>query len=593
MGAGAEWAGRAAAECAAGGPLARGGGAGGRLGGERCCRALIASRQCLCDGEFARALGQEPWDALVDFGDSVCRVWDAGGLGDASAQAVDACSDWYAVSSFPGGEPSSKIATLQADPPSSSAPASQSCEDLGWGVRVTPSTCAAPGGFYLGKCEPSATPESQSNFLQVSWRAAGEGAPCAASGARLCDVLELMTLRSLLQSSLDTEAPCGMDEVWTQTPCEDDPTGLQKFSFARAATLCVSSSDATQTASAVCCADYQGEGQAADPFPASGLPDGPAGEEVVVEAEAPAEASGEAAAPEEPFPASGLPDGPAGEEDVVEAEAPEGGVTEAEAPAEVSGEAAAPEEPFPASGLPDGPAGEEDVVEAEAPEGGVTEAEAPAEVSGEAEAPEEPFPASGLPDGPVDGEETEEGAQPPQGWDGLGSAGAEGAVEFRDLESLMALPALSLLSSAVSALGADGRLASAAAQGSTLFFPNDAAVQRFLAKFDPEFVTDLSDVPGIKLILDYHVGQGAFNLGDFGGADAIKSSDAAEILRTDYLRRESIVTSRGTPLSLGVGTVNGVPIVSPELTVGEGGSSTAYLIDEVLLPPGYHSSLME
>merc|ERR1719389_1642386 len=138
-----------------------------------------------------------------------------------------------------------------------------------------------------------------------------------------------------------------MDEVWTQTPCEDDPTGLQKFSFARAATLCVSSSDATQTASAVCCADYQGE--AADPFPASGLPDGPA----------PAEASGEAAAPEEPFPASGLPDGPAGE-DVVEAEAPEGGVTEAEAPAEVSGEAAAPEEPFPASGLPDGPAGEED-----------------------------------------------------------------------------------------------------------------------------------------------------------------------------------------------------------------------------------------
>ena len=548
MGAGAEWAGRAAAECAAGGPLARGGAAGGRLGGERCCRALIASRQCLCDGEFARALGQEPWDALVDFGDSVCRVWDAGGLGDASAQAVDACSDWYAVSSFPGGEPSSKIATLQADPPSSSAPASQSCEDLGWGVRVTPSTCAAPGGFYLGKCEPSATPESQSNFLQVSWRAAGEGAPCAASGARLCDVLELMTLRSLLQSSLDTEAPCGMDEVWTQTPCEDDPTGLQKFSFARAATLCVSSSDATQTASAVCCADYQGEGQAADPFPASGLPDGPAREEVAVEAEAPAEASGEAAAPEEPFPASGLPDGPAGEEDVVEAEAPEGGVTEAEAPAEVSGEA---------------------------------------------EAPEEPFPASGLPDGPVDGEETEEGAQPPQGWDGLGSAGAEGAVEFRDLESLMALPALSLLSSAVSALGADGRLASAAAQGSTLFFPNDAAVQRFLAKFDPEFVTDLSDVPGIKLILDYHVGQGAFNLGDFGGADAIKSSDAAEILRTDYLRRESIVTSRGTPLSLGVGTVNGVPIVSPELTVGEGGSSTAYLIDEVLLPPGYHSSLME
>ena len=336
-----------------------------------------------------------------------------------------------------------------------------------------------------------------------------------------------------------------MDEVWTQTPCEDDPTGLQKFSFARAATLCVSSSDATQTASAVCCADYQGE--AADPFPASGLPDGPAREEVAVEAEAPAEASGEAAAPEEPFPASGLPDGPAGE----------------------------------------------DVVEAEAPEGGVTEAEAPAEVSGEAEAPEEPFPASGLPDGPVDGEETEEGAQPPQGWDGLGSAGAEGAVEFRDLESLMALPALSLLSSAVSALGADGRLASAAAQGSTLFFPNDAAVQRFLAKFDPEFVTDLSDVPGIKLILDYHVGQGAFNLGDFGGADAIKSSDAAEILRTDYLRRESIVTSRGTPLSLGVGTVNGVPIVSPELTVGEGGSSTAYLIDEVLLPPGYHSSLME
>ena len=292
-----------------------------------------------------------------------------------------------------------------------------------------------------------------------------------------------------------------MDEVWTQTPCEDDPTGLQKFSFARAATLCVSSSDATQTASAVCCADYQG--QAADPFPASGLPDGPAREEVAVEAEAPAEASGEAAAPEEPFPASGLPDGPA------------------------------------------------------------------------------------------DGEETEEGAQPPQGWDGLGSAGAEGAVEFRDLESLMALPALSLLSSAVSALGADGRLASAAAQGSTLFFPNDAAVQRFLAKFDPEFVTDLSDVPGIKLILDYHVGQGAFNLGDFGGADAIKSSDAAEILRTDYLRRESIVTSRGTPLSLGVGTVNGVPIVSPELTVGEGGSSTAYLIDEVLLPPGYHSSLME
>ena len=232
-------------------------------------------------------------------------------------------------------------------------------------------------------------------------------------------------------------------------------------------------------------------------------------------------------------------------------------------------------------------------MEAEAPEGGVTEAEAPAEVSGEAAAPEEPFPASGLPDGPVDGEETEEGAQPPQGWDGLGSAGAEGAVEFRDLESLMALPALSLLSSAVSALGADGRLASAAAQGSTLFFPNDAAVQRFLAKFDPEFVTDLSDVPGIKLILDYHVGQGAFNLGDFGGADAIKSSDAAEILRTDYLRRESIVTSRGTPLSLGVGTVNGVPIVSPELTVGEGGSSTAYLIDEVLLPPGYHSSLME
>ena len=266
---------------------------------------------------------------------------------------------------------------------------------------------------------------------------------------------------------------------------------------------------------------------------------------------------------------------------------------EAEAPAEASGEAAAPEEPFPASGLPDGPAGEEDVVEAEAPEGGVTEAEAPAEVSGEAEAPEEPFPASGLPDGPVDGEETEEGAQPPRGWDGLGSAGAEGAVEFQDLESLMALPTLSLLSSAVSALGADGRLASAAAQGSTLFFPNDAAVQRFLAKFDPEFVTDLSDVPGIKLILDYHVGQGAFNLGDFGGADAIKSSDAAEILRTDYLRRESIVTSRGTPLSLGVGTVNGVPIVSPELTVGEGGSSTAYLIDEVLLPPGYHSSLME
>ena len=554
MGAGAAWAGRAAAECE-GGPLARGGVDGGRLGAERCCRALMASRQCLCDGEFARALGQEPWDALVAFGGSVCQVWEAGGRGEAEAQALDACSDWYAVSTV-GDEPPSTITTLQADPLSPSAPAAQSCEDLGWGVRVTPSTCSAPGGFYLGNCESSVTAEPESNFLQVSREAAGGVTPCAASGARLCTVYELATLRDFFQSSLDTEVPCGMDEVWTQTPCGDDQTGLEKFSFARAATLCVSSSDATQVAAALCCADFQGEGQAAEPSPASALPGGPADEEDVAEVEAP-------------------------EEDVVEVEAPEEGSDEVEAS----------EEPFPASGLPGGPTEEEDVVEVEAPEEDAVEVEAPEEGSDGVELPEGPFPAAGLPGGPADGESTEEEG-PPRGWDGLGSAATEGTTEFKDLGSLLALPALSRLSSAVSVLGVEGRLTPAAAQGSTFFFPNDAAVQRFLAKFDPEFVTDLSDVPGIKFILDYHVGQGAFNLGDFGGADAIKGSDAAEILRTDYLRRESIITSRGTPLSLGVGTVNGVPIVSPELTVGEGGTSTAYIIDEVLLPPGYHSSLM-
>ena len=558
-------AGRAAAECA-GGPLARGGVDGGRLGAERCCRALMASRQCLCDGEFARALGQEPWDALVAFGGSVCQVWEAGNRGEPKAQALDACSDWYALSTV-GDEPPSMIATLQADTLSSSSPAAQSCEDLGWGVRVTPSTCSAPGGFYLGNCESSATAEPESNFLQVSRKAAGGVTPCGASGARLCTVYELATLRDFFQSSLDTEVPCGMDEVWSQTPCGDDRTGLEKFSFARAATLCVSSSDTTQVAAALCCADFQGEGQPVEPSPASGLPGGAAGEEGVVEVEAPEEDAAEAEAPEEgsdaveapeePFPASGLPGDAAGEEDVVEVEAPE-----------------------------------EDIVEVEAPKEGVAVVEAPEEDSDEVELPEEPFPAAGLPGGPADREDTEEEEEPPRGWDGFGSAATEGTTEFQDLGSLLALPALSLLSSAVSVLGAEGRLTSAAAQGSTFFFPNDAAVQRFLSKFDPEFVTDLSEVPGIKSILDYHVGQGAYNLGDFGGADAIKGSDAAEILRTDYLRRKSITTSRGTPLSLGVGNVNGVLIVSPELTVGEGGASTAYLIDEVLLPPGYHSSLM-
>jgi hypothetical protein len=358
-----------------------------------------------------------------------------------------------------------------------------------------------------------------------------------------------------------------MDEVWSQTPCGDDRTGLEKFSFARAATLCVSSSDTTQVAAALCCADFQGEWQPVEPSPASALPGDTAGEEDVVEVEAPEEDAAEAEAPEEgsdaveapeePFPASGLPGGVAGEEGVVEVEAPE-----------------------------------EDIVEVEAPKEGVAVVEAPEEDSDEVELPEEPFPAAGLPGGPADREDTEEEEEPPRGWDGFGSAATEGTTEFQDLGSLLALPALSLLSSAVSVLGVEGRLTSAAAQGSTFFFPNDAAVQRFLAKFDPEFVTDLSEVPGIKFILDYHVGQGAYNLGDFGGADAIKGSDAAEILRTDYLRRKSITTSRGTPLSLGVGNVNGVLIVSPELTVGEGGASTAYLIDEVLLPPGYHSSLM-
>jgi len=53
-----------------------------------------------------------------------------------------------------------------------------------------------------------------------------------------------------------------------------------------------------------------------------------------------------------------------------------------------------------------------------------------------------------------------------------------------------------------------------------------------------------------------------------------------------------MLSSRGTPLELAVGTVNDALIVSPELTVGPDGPSKAYLIDEVLLPPGYHSSLM-
>ena len=219
---------------------------------------------------------------------------------------------------------------------------------------------------------------------------------------------------------------------------------------------------------------------------------------------------------------------------------------------------------------------------------------------------EDPFPAEGLPSPSEGADETEEGHSPEEGlsdaiseqesgqggWDGSGSAVGEGVTDFKDLEGLLALPTLSLVSAAALELGLDASLADAVAEGSTFFLPNDAAVQRLLARFDPSAVKNLADVPGVKFVLAYHVGQGSLALGDYGGSGGIKGTDAAEILRTDYLRPESMLSSRGTPLELAVGTVNDALIVSPELTVGPGGPSKAYLIDEVLLPPGYHSSLM-
>ena len=444
----------------------------------------------------------------------------------------------------------------------------------------------------------------------------------------MCTVDEVSTLRDLFQSNLDTESPCGLDEVWTQTPCGGDGTGLQLFSLARRQIGCSSASYTSRTEGVLCCADFGEGGEGAEPqlveeppleeptgaqpVPVQTQPavpesttrpekspergdaeEDPAGEnpspeeeEAKEEAEErPESPAGKGDEPEEnPFPIEGLPE-PAAEEISDGIEGAAGDLGEGS--------------PFPATGLPG--MGAQDGLEEE-PDKGVEEEDA--EEGGEPE--ENPFPAEGLPGAPVNADETEEGHSPGEGlsdgiseqesgqggWDGSGSAVGEGVTDFKDLEDLLALPTLSLVSAAALELGLDASLAQAVAEGSTLFLPNDAAVARLLARFDPSAVENLADVPGVKFVLAYHVGQGSFALGDYGGSDGIKGTDAAEILRTDYLRPDTILSSRGTPLELAVGTVNGALIVSPELTVGPGGPSKAYLVDEVLLPPGYHSSLM-
>ena len=632
--AGGAWAGSAAKECTA--ALGGGGVAGGRLGADRCCRALMASRSCHCDKDFALALGREAWRDLQDFWPAVCtgdmkEGKDSGGTVQ-SLQDIRACGAWEAVAAveeksedFGGG-----ITPFQAAPVPPSA--LLTCQVLGWGVRVTPSSCSAPRGFYEGKCQGTGSPASgeSGSFTRVSRRAVDEGnTPCAAAGSRLCTVDEVSTLRDLFQSNLDTESPCGLDEVWTKSPCGGDGAGLQLFSLARRQTGCSSASYTSRTEGVLCCADF-GEGEnwsepelveeppleeptGAQPVPVQTQPTVP---ESTVRPEKPPERGGveEDLAGENPFPEAGLPEGVTEEEEALneaegspESPGGEGGEPEEDQiPAEgllepavenipdgIEGAAGDVAEggPFPATGLPG--MGSQDGPEEE----GAEEGDEPGE---------DPFPAEGLPSPSVDADETEEGHSPEEGlsdaiseqesgeggWDGSGSVVGEGVTDFKDLEGLLALPTLSLVSAAALELGLDYSLADAVAEGSTFFLPNDAAVQRLLARFDPSAVKNLADVPGVKFVLAYHVGQGSLALGDYGGSGGIKGTDAAEILRTDYLRPESMLSSRGTPLELAVGTVNDALIVSPELTVGPDGPSKAYLIDEVLLPPGYHSSLM-
>ena len=692
--AGGAWAGSAAKECTA--ALGGGGVAGGRLGADRCCRALMASRSCHCDKDFALALGREAWRDLQDFWPAVCtgdmkEGKDSGGTVQ-SLQDIRACGAWEAVAAveeksedFGGG-----ITPFQAAPVPPSA--LLTCQVLGWGVRVTPSSCSAPRGFYEGKCQGTGSPASgeSGSFTRVSRRAVDEGnTPCAAAGSRLCTVDEVSTLRDLFQSNLDTESPCGLDEVWTKSPCGGDGAGLQLFSLARRQTGCSSASYTSRTEGVLCCADF-GEGEnwsepelveeppleeptGAQPVPVQTQPTVP---ESTVRPEKPPERGGveEDLAGENPFPEAGLPEGVTEEEEALneaegspESPGGEGGEPEEDQiPAEgllepavenipdgIEGAAGDVAEggPFPATGLPgmgsqDGPEEEgaeegdepggdpfpaegllEPAVE-EIPDGiegaagdvgeggpfpatglpGMGSQDGPEEEGAEEgdEPGEDPFPAEGLPSPSVDADETEEGHSPEEGlsdaiseqesgeggWDGSGSVVGEGVTDFKDLEGLLALPTLSLVSAAALELGLDYSLADAVAEGSTFFLPNDAAVQRLLARFDPSAVKNLADVPGVKFVLAYHVGQGSLALGDYGGSGGIKGTDAAEILRTDYLRPESMLSSRGTPLELAVGTVNDALIVSPELTVGPDGPSKAYLIDEVLLPPGYHSSLM-
>ena len=596
----------------------------------------MASRSCHCDKDFALALGREAWRDLQDFWPAVCtgdmkEGKDSGGTVQ-SLQDIRACGAWEAVAAveeksedFGGG-----ITPFQAAPVPPSA--LLTCQVLGWGVRVTPSSCSAPRGFYEGKCQGTGSPASgeSGSFTRVSRRAVDEGnTPCAAAGSRLCTVDEVSTLRDLFQSNLDTESPCGLDEVWTKSPCGGDGAGLQLFSLARRQTGCSSASYTSRTEGVLCCADF-GEGEnwsepelveeppleeptGAQPVPVQTQPTVP---ESTVRPEKPPERGGveEDLAGENPFPEAGLPEGVTEEEEALneaegspESPGGEGGEPEEDQiPAEgllepavenipdgIEGAAGDVAEggPFPATGLPG--MGSQDGPEEE----GAEEGDEPGE---------DPFPAEGLPSPSVDADETEEGHSPEEGlsdaiseqesgeggWDGSGSVVGEGVTDFKDLEGLLALPTLSLVSAAALELGLDYSLADAVAEGSTFFLPNDAAVQRLLARFDPSAVKNLADVPGVKFVLAYHVGQGSLALGDYGGSGGIKGTDAAEILRTDYLRPESMLSSRGTPLELAVGTVNDALIVSPELTVGPDGPSKAYLIDEVLLPPGYHSSLM-